>query len=482
MNINPLQRHQKLQSTKPEERQTPYQRLYGLKENPFPAMALFTPSMDDPRRNGKIYDEQFRMAEERLFFELFIQPPSGDKPLDLGFVRLDPQAGGRGNGKSTFLNHLMNRINGQKWEDWVTDENNQPPFSLAVHLLPEPRRQKRFWQFVRLIFETLSDKNLYQKVDADLRAAMLLKLLSEDQINQLAQLPAEQVAPILQSQDAFVSKLKDYGHTVQAYSEEVERQLRLVASGAMNQDFMTLFLSKGAQLSELWSTWEKDGTSRSDYRWRNNGADWLLNGLIPVLIVAGYQHLYILLDEFEKIYIYQSSREREEFLDALRQYFYERESVAVRRQYISVVLTVHPSIDRYLKNSWARVGLDNLAPLDHRMQHQSVELGASNPSNLSHLLMTYLDYFRIDETQKGKLSLYPFEENALEPAMDAARFYPRGALWFAYTILQKAATEDVAVPITRKFVEEFVASGLKPPVEEEDNLFQLPSLEGNLQA
>jgi len=31
-------------------------------------------------------------------------------------------------------------------------------------------------------------------------------------------------------------------------------------------------------------------------------------------------------------------------------------------------------------------------------------------------------------------------------------------------------------------VEEFVASGLKPPVEEEDNLFQLPSLEGNLQA
>jgi hypothetical protein len=49
---NPLQQQQRLQKTKPEERVTPYQQLYALRENPFPSLALFTQSANDPRRNG----------------------------------------------------------------------------------------------------------------------------------------------------------------------------------------------------------------------------------------------------------------------------------------------------------------------------------------------------------------------------------------------------------------------------------------------
>src|SRR5512143_3463439 len=106
MPIDPFERQQQLQDTEPADLETPYQRLYGLRENPFPTLALFAPSVDDPRRNGTIYDHQFRWDEERYFFEMFVQSPTGDRPIELGFVRLDLQAGGRGNGKSAFLHHL----------------------------------------------------------------------------------------------------------------------------------------------------------------------------------------------------------------------------------------------------------------------------------------------------------------------------------------------------------------------------------------
>lgn len=215
MEINPLQRLQKIQNTEPEERLNPYQNLYGLKENPFPSLALFTPSMDDTRRNGTIYDVEFRSDEEKRYFELFVLPPTGDKPKELGFIRLDPQAGGRGNGKSAFLHHLMNRVNERQWNGWTTDLDNLQLSALAVHLLPEPRKQKRFWQFVQLIFETFAEHELFKKVDADFKAAMIIKLLPEAVINKLSALPNEEILNLLYSSEKFIALLSENGISLQ---------------------------------------------------------------------------------------------------------------------------------------------------------------------------------------------------------------------------------------------------------------------------
>jgi hypothetical protein len=481
MEINPLQRLQKIQNTEPEERLNPYQNLYGLKENPFPSLALFTPSMDDPRRNGTIYDVEFRSDEEKRYFELFVLPPTGDKPKELGFIRLDPQAGGRGNGKSAFLHHLMNRVNERQWNGWTTDLDNLQLSALAVHLLPEPRKQKRFWQFVQLIFETFAEHELFKKVDADFKAAMIIKLLPEAVINKLSALPNEEILNLLYSSEKFIALLSENGISLQGYNEEILRFLKSIAGEDLDQRFVQDFLTSNADLRSLWLTWKKDGIADSAYLWRNHGAGWFLNGLVPVLIIARYNRLHILLDEFEKIYIYQSTKEREEFLDSMRQNFFERNSVAVRREFLSLILTTHPSIDRYLKTVWTRVGLDNLAPLDpSRIASLSIELGASSKQKLSHLLTTYIDYFRLDSQHQG--TLYPFAENALDRAMDEARYYPRGSIWYAHAILVKAASESVPAPINSAYVETFIASGQKPATEDEDNLFVLPQSTTDLKA
>ena len=87
-----------------------------------------------------------------------------------------------------------------------------------------------------------------------------------------------------------------------------------------------------------------------------------------------------------------------------------------------------------------------------------------------------------EQKDEHKGTVYPFEAAALEPALKAARLYPRGALWYAHAIIQKAAGESVNPPISRRFVENFVQTGQKPPVEEEDTIFELPSSATDLQA
>src|SRR5688500_17067299 len=135
---NVFTRQQKLKGAQIGTPESPYQTLYGLRENPFPSLALFTSSDTDPRQNGTIYDQEFRAQEEKLFFERFVLPPTGDRPLRLGFIRLEPQAGGRGNGKSTFLHRIMVRINKRDWRGWSQDTENPKLYGFAVHLLPGP--------------------------------------------------------------------------------------------------------------------------------------------------------------------------------------------------------------------------------------------------------------------------------------------------------------------------------------------------------
>jgi len=477
MDQNPFQRQKLLQKGTQVEHQTAYQRLYGLRENPFPTLAMFTPSIDDPRRDGTIYDEKFRKEEEKKFFDLFIQSPTGDRPLELGFIRLDLQAGGRGNGKSVFLHHIAERINKQEWhESWHPKLDDPNLFALAVHILPEPRKQRRFWQLIYLIFMTLANENLFTNIDVNFRAAVLYRMLSEEQIDSLSRRPPEDLQNSLQSNDNFFIILSEVGFTRSAYLEEAERQLVSIAPSTFSARFFREFIYVDCSLERLWEKWKREGFAPNDYQWRNHGINFFTEGLVPVTIVAGYRRFFLLLDEFEKIYMYQNNRERDEFLDSLRQYFYERDSTIVRNNYVTTAITIHPSIDRYLARNWQRVGLDGLVPLGPtRIKACSVELGASTTSKLLHLVMTYIDYFRIEVDGSHFETLYPFSEDALEPAIEAARFYPRGTLWYANAILKEAVMEEISPPITRDFVEKFIRAEKKPPVDDDDELFTLPT-------
>lgn len=481
---NIIQRQKRLQSDVPVAPQSPYQELYGLRENPFPVMALFSPASDDPRQNGRIYDTEFRLEEEEQFFKRFVQPDPGNTALRLGFVSLDPQAGGRGNGKSSFLHHLMRRVNEQQWNGWANDPDSPELFALAVHVLPEPRKQRRFWQLCRLIFETLAEQqskghSLLVEIDINFRAAVLIKMLNQEQQEELSRRDGGLVMTALKTIDGFVDLLGEYGLTMAGFRDEGLRQIREICGDVIEATFKGSYRESNLSLGELWSSWQECGLALSDAQWRKNGASWLVDGLAPILLVAGYRRFIVLLDEFEKIYIYQTSREREEFLDEVRQRFFEQPSCAVRRSLLSLVLTIHPSIQRFLRDVWTRVGLEGFAPLDpERMREQAVELGASNIENLKHMLGVYLDAFRVASEHRG--TLYPFADDALDKAFEAAKFYPRGTLWYACHILKSAAEQRVPFPISADFVRVFIESGIMPAAETEASFFDLPVTDSRL--
>ena len=471
---NIFTRQQRLRETKSETPASPYQRLYGLRENPFPSMALFTSSVDDPRCNGTIYDPEFRAKEERHFFERFVLPPTGDEPLRLGFVRLEPQAGGRGNGKSTFLHRLMVRINKRDWRDWPKSVDDPRLSAFAVHLLPEPRKHGNFFELVRLIFDTVARDSehihLGRSLDRDVRAALLLELLEPEQVARLVELPPEEVDRDLESPTRFQEFLKRHGIEHGDFQRKAEEQLQGIWPASLDNAFIKQFLDSGASFTGAWSGWVRDGHAASDYQWKRWGIQWLVNGLVPVLVLAGHRRLYVLLDEFEKIYIYQNSRKREEFLDSLRQVLYEQDSAAVRRKYMTLLLSIHPSIDQYLASQWGRVGLEQFAPLSpNELLRFSIELGRADVRRLTHLLTTYMDYFRsASDPLRG--TIHPFAEGALEPAMNKARYYPRNTLRYAHTVLQQAVADRVEAPIPRRYVEELLEKSSVNLDEPEDEI------------
>jgi len=481
MTTDPLQRQEALRDYQPSDNPSPYQLLYGLRDNPFPSLALFSPTADDPRRNGRIYDSTFRTREEQRFFRLFIQPQSGEDAIRLGFLRLDTQAGGRGTGKSCFLNRVMGRVNAQDWQDWSSNPQDPRLNSLAIHLLPEPRKQRHLWQLARLVFETMAESDLFSRVDLDLRAAMFFKLVPQDRRTALLTEQRQKINEALRSSTGFLKLMNEVAVTPQDFVNAVDAGLRQIGENAPDHGFRDVFVKAGCDLGTAWKTWTEDYSVSNDYAWRKAGVAWLVNGLVPVLVMAGYQRLVLLVDEFERIYRSQTGREREEFLYALRQTFYEGGSVAARREYVTTVLTIHPSMEGYLSKVWSRVGLDHLAPLDpDRIDHVAVELGRSTSAALLHLLATYLDYFR-SETDEHRGTVYPFADDALEPVFTDARYYPRGALWYAHHILRKAVTERTPPLITKAFVEQFLGTGEKPPLDELDQGYQLPESETDLQ-
>lgn len=482
MSSNIFAKKRKLLSEQPAIPESPYFTLYRLRENPFPSMALFVSATNDPRTNGEIYDREFRLEEEKRFFERFVLPPTTDKPLPIGFLRLDPQAGGRGNGKSTFLHHVMVRVNTASWRDWPVDPDDPRLSAVAIHLLPEPRKQNNFFELLRLLFNTLyraeissppGRRRLVHKIDGEIRASLLLDVLPEEKAEELSARPAAEVVADLESPDLFAVLLKGLGIGPRILADAARKRLQATSQSSLDNDFVKGFLANGASIEAVWREWLGNGWAASDHRWKRSGARWLTDGLVPVLMIAGYRRLFVLLDEFEKIYIYQTGRKREEFLDLLRQVFYEQDSAAVRMQFLTTVLSIHPSIETYLKNPWARVGLHQLAPIaPDEIKRISVELGKSTPERLTHLLVTYLDYFRAeDDPDRG--TIYPFAPGALDPAMLKARLYPRDTLRYAHAILRKATSDGVPAPIDLAYVKQFLASGAEAPPEEEDEISAL---------
>lgn len=320
MPVNPLERQKNLQKANPPvEQKNAYQDLYGLREIPSlqwryfrrtstirAAMARST-TLNSARKKKSNSSRCSSARQRRSSHAIGIYPS-----------RPTSRRARQWQVRFSAPNHATN--DGQDWEgEWVTNADDPNLFCLGVHVLPEPKKQKRIWEFSVWSSRPCPIK-LFAEIDKQLRAAMIINLLTEEQMTELGSLPVEELNQSLSDVQGFSNLLTKYDITFSGFVDLVK--LPGKNSTWRKSLFATNFLENNCSLTAIWADWVNKGIAGNDYKWRKEGVEWLTNGIVPVMLVAGYRRLIILLDEFEKIYISQNARERDEFLDGLRQYFF----------------------------------------------------------------------------------------------------------------------------------------------------------------
>ena len=102
----------------PQQVSSPYASL-GLKDLPFPVMAVADPYNTDPRRNGAIYAEEPVRPSIEKFEQLLIRPNDFQNRVRLAYLwSRGDQETGRGMGKTALLRYFRQRIN----QDWGQTE------------------------------------------------------------------------------------------------------------------------------------------------------------------------------------------------------------------------------------------------------------------------------------------------------------------------------------------------------------------------
>src|SRR5262249_15831254 len=156
--------------------------------------------------------------------------------------------------------------------------------------------------------------------------------------------------------------------------------------------------------------------SQSEHAWRQQGGPWLFDELVRVFRQADFTRGLLLVDDFERIVVHQSARERLSFVEDLRYYFIEGPFENVRASFYSALWTSHPDAQELVVGPWREVGLERFCALggelaaEHTIDFRPLETQAAVP-----LVLAYLDPARLTEEGQGKLR--PFDQEALVEAL-----------------------------------------------------------------
>lgn len=420
-----------IQTPQPSPGTNPYQELYGLLHNPFPPFSTSQPLNADERVNGTLYDSRLRAEEEQEFERKFWRIAPLDAPL-LGIVKYDQGAPfSRGQGKSVFLYNLVRMIGRQR---------EQGEDALAVYLRPSIRETRRFWQILRQIIEQLarpieptSERTQLEETDSALRARALVSLLSAEQLDELAALEPLAAQELLGDSGRIEHEL---GVPARHLATTITQLLHEVSGSTLNPIFAELISESGGSLASVWhklAGW-------SEIRWARDGAAVFLDGIAVALIAAGFMRLFIFLDDYERIYLYQNSADRSAFLDTLRYALFDAPTFATRQRLLRIVTFFHPSTIKNIADLWLRTGIDRLCPLDGPdAERCSIALRGLHAEQLRQLLIFYLDHARAggnDDPRRGMLE--PFTDTAVQTLIEREQYIAGRVLAGAFAALDAA--------------------------------------------
>lgn len=439
----------------------PFER-FGLKHNPFPDRPGVIPDNDDPRLNGSIYRADLRQAEQEKFERLLIPRPARPDADPMAFLMDAATRFGRGVGKTAFLNHQRQRIMADLGD--ALTRGSQVLF--AVHILPpSDGRCRKFWQFCRLMGETMNDQGIVAQTLWRLRA--FSDCIPESVLTQVGNDPQSTIGNnewLAQQHVDVVGKLSpQVQRTLVNAGVDESLAVALAKHGHDPESFRQCFLQ-----------------TLSEYRWRQQGGQWLFNDLVRAFRAAGFTRGLLLVDDFERIVVHQNSKERLSFIENIRYYFLDGPFESTRSKFYSVLWTIHPYVQELLVSHWNTAGMERFCALggelaaEHTIDFRPLETQAAVP-----LVLEYLNRARLSDQDRDQLQ--PFDHEAVVEALRLVKGLPGFMLALLSRVMEHAVQSNWP-HVDKDRIREVFQQEPPPPADEEVSRPSLPPAQVDLRS
>lgn len=401
-----------------EEKKNKYEAL-GFRYNPFPVDPAVKPYSKDERENGSIYMTSLREEEIQQFKDVVINSDSKINLLmDYAAYR------GRGIGKTAFLNYLRKEIN----KDLGDSFTNGQQVLFAIYVNPGgEKKERKFSQLSRIIFESIINDQLLLITFCRLRANS--GLISPELLSTISY---ENLNSTLGSNEWIIKN----GIDISNLDDHVEKVLVENGVTFMKRGEMNLFERSYFDLTSFFSA------ENLDFYWKKYGADFVFSELVRVFKAAEFSNIIILFDEAEKIIISQNFSERREFCDNLRYYFIDGSNENANNCFYKLLMTIHPNSQELLLTHWNAAGLDRFSVLGGEGANaNTIFFRPLKDKKLAvQLAKEYLSRARIS---KGLVAdeLFPFDEKALETAIEISDGIPGKFLKLLYNAIEQHLSE-----------------------------------------
>lgn len=408
---------------------------FSLSENPFPSEPTVNKESTDKRINGNIYEMQIRENEINLILTNFIKTPQTNlNHLRLGYI-IDTSYIGRGNGKSAFLLNLLHKINNEFCLDLSEGQNK----CFGAYLSPEPGgRTKTFISFVDCIFDSILKSNIISTTLATLRLEVIASLYS----NKLPEDNGESnLVELLNTENWYVQNNISYS---QIQSEIIKN----INFKDLSNDF-PIFYGLNTFYPKL-VTQDDFVQYYKNLKKPKARIDFIFSDLVKFFLAGNFNGAYILVDDFERIPDFQSSRQKKDFALELRSCLYDGLYTGAKIGFYNLFLVLHAGVPRLISDAWAASGLENRAPITQLNYKHIILFEKLSKEHVVLLLKKYLNEYRID-SNKGN-SLYPFTEGAVNKMGELSEFNAAKILRMAYELLEKASLSTSTIIIDEDFI------------------------------
>lgn len=395
--------------------------VFDLKRNPFPSKPGVTLGSPNPVENGSIYLSEMRTSEQEDFDKLMIPNPTQTQSKEIAFLMDYATRSGRGIGKTAFLNHQLKRI----MADHGDELTHHSEVLFAIHISPSSNNARQFWQFSKLILQTLVEQEIIAQAMWRLRA--FSGLISDDTLSKVGDNPRMTIGNDQWLQGEGVD-------TFMALSHEVRTQLQEIN---IDDDLVDVLVKFGHSPDEF----KKYFFNKiSDFQWRKQEGRILFNDIVKVLIKAGFTKGVLLCDEMEKIIQKQNTKERREFVENLRYFFIDGLSESARMSFFSLFITIHPYSQELLNPHWKATGLDRFADLGGEfVKEYTVYFHPLNKEVAIPLAKEYLVNARVANSKLEEL--HPFNTDALVEGLIKTGGVPGKFLTLLYLAIERAIQE-----------------------------------------